>query len=70
MAKFAFGDASGEGFGSSWELHGSGEYSDEVGYQFGTWDEDAVNNSSNYCELWNLTDTLEVMAKDRELDGT
>ena len=36
-AKFAFGDASGGGFGSSWEVSsGGGKDCDSINYRFGT----------------------------------
>ena len=69
-AKLAFGDASGEGFGSSWE-RGKKEGDDEerVGFRFGTWDSQSSNESSNYRELRNLTETLELMGCEGELSG-
>ena len=71
-AKFAFGDASGSGFGSSWEVLGTDNQidRDKVSYRFGTWGEEVRSGSSNLRELKNLTDTLELMGKDGELSGT
>ena len=70
-AKFAFGDASGGGFGSSWEAtNAGGTDCNGVNYRFGTWDEATSRESSNYRELRNLTDTLEVMAGEGTLRGT
>ena len=70
-AKFAFGDASGEGFGSSWEGNeGDNGDCNGINYRFGTWDEGTSRQSSNYRELRNLTDTLELMASDGTLRGT
>ena len=70
--KLAFGDASGGGFGSSWEsLGGDGNKGeDHVGFRFGTWDKASSAHSSNYREMWNLVDTLEVMSAEGELEGT
>ena len=69
--KIAFGDASGKGFGSSWET--GGEETDEalgkVAYRFGTWDEATAAESSNYRELRNLVETMQVMATNDELSG-
>ena len=69
-ARFAFGDASGGGFGSSWEATGGNKEVDEVAYRFGTWDEVSSAQSSNYRELRNLTETLELMSQKGELQGT
>ena len=70
--KLAFGDASGGGFGSSWESFGDGRKKEEehVGYRFGTWDKLSSLHSSNYREMRNLVATLEVMATEGELKGT
>ena len=71
-AKIAFGDASGGGFGSSWESidgKSNGE-ADHVGYRFGTWDSKSSSSSSNYREMKNLVDTLFTMAAEKELQGT
>ena len=67
----AFGDASGGGFGSSWESFGDKWNRDEehVGFCFGTWDKASSLHSSNYREMRNLVDTLEVMAAEGELRG-
>ena len=70
-AKLVFGDASGGGFGSSWEKGKvEGEDDERVGFRFGTWDSQSSEESSNYRELRNLTETLELMGNDGELDGT
>ena len=70
--KLAFGDASGGGFGSSWESFGDKMEKEEehVGFRFGTWDRVSSSHSSNYREMRNLVDTLEVMADKGELNGT
>ena len=61
--RYAFGDASKAGFGSSWVS------SNGVKYRFSTWGRDIANGSSNLRELKNLVDTLKVMAKAGELEG-
>ena len=61
--KYAFGDASKAGFGSSWVS------SDGVRYRFGTWGRDMDKGSSNLRELKNLVDTLKAMAVSGELEG-
>ena len=69
-AKFAFGDASGGGFGSSWESGVGNKGVEEVAYRFGTWDDMSSAASSNYRELKNLTETLELMSRNGDLQGT
>lgn len=64
QVKFGFGDASGEGFGSSW-TSGVGDTS----YRFGTWGTEMNESSSNFRELKNLVDTLEQMGSNDELQG-
>ena len=62
-AIFGFGDASGGGFGSSWE-------SDKgIAYRFGTWSEKMDNQSSNLREFTNLVDTIDEMAEQGNLVG-
>ena len=71
-AKIAFGDASGGGFGSSWESSRGTEVDDSeahVGFRFGTWDQNSSSKSSNYREMCNLVETLEAMASEGELAG-
>jgi hypothetical protein len=63
FALFGFGDASGGGFGSSWEKAG------KVSYRFGTWGEDMDGESSNLRELTNLVDTLDEMGIQGALKG-
>ena len=60
----SFGDASGGGFGSSWEID------DKIEFRFGTWDESMSYESSNLRELTNLVDTLEEMDSKHNLTGT
>ena len=63
-ALYGFGDASGGGFGSSWEVEG------KVKWRLGTWgSEDSENSSSNLRELKNLVETLEVMGVEGDLTG-
>lgn len=69
-ARFAFGDARGGGFGSSWEVDGEKTDMDEVAYHFRTWDDMTSAQSSNFRELKNLTETLELMSRNGELQGT
>jgi hypothetical protein len=62
-ALFGFGDASGGGFGSSWESP------DGVNYRFGTWGVDMDGESSNLRELTNLVDTLDEIGSTGSLKG-
>jgi len=62
--QYGFGDASGKGFGASWEVKNG-----ELYYRLGTWGEDMSDQSSNLRELKNLVETLEVMAKLGHLAG-
>ena len=61
---YGFGDASGAGFGSSWESKGG------TRFRIGVWGKDNVGKSSNYRELRNLVESLEQMAKEERLGGT
>ena len=55
-------------FGSSWEANSTGESDcNDINYRFGMWDEGTSRESSNYHELRNLTETLELMASDGTL---
>ena len=62
-ALFGFGDASGGGFGSSWEVN------KDTAYRFGTWSRSMDGESSNLRELMNLVETLEEMAEQDKLKG-
>jgi hypothetical protein len=62
-AMFGFGDASGGGFGSSWETKQG------TAYRFGTWGSDMDGESSNLRELTNLVDTLYEMFNQGSLRG-
>jgi len=57
-AAYVFGDASGEGFGSSWVNKTGG-----VGFRFGVWGMEGDGSSSNYRELRNLVETLERLGE-------
>ena len=69
-AKFDFRDTSGGGFGSLWEVKGERDDTEEAGYCFRIWDDMTSTQSSNYRELKNLTETLELMSQNGELQGT
>ena len=60
---YAFGDASGEGFGTSWMGEGS------VKFRYGLWGVEGDGSSSNYREFKNLVDSLEDMGKCGDLKG-
>jgi hypothetical protein len=61
--RYGFGDASGSGFGST--MSGSGE----VLYRHGVWGSDGEGTSSNWRELTNLVEVLELEAHERRLRG-
>jgi hypothetical protein len=61
---YGFGDASGSGFGSSF-THANG-----IVYRVGVWGSDADGESSNYRELRNLVESLEVETKEGKLRDT
>ena len=63
-AAYVFGDASGEGFGSSW-INKEGA----IVFRFGIWGEEGDSSSSNYRELRNLIETLERLGELGELIG-
>ena len=60
-----FGDASGAGFGSTWETNNG-----TIRYRYGLWGDEMKDSSSNLRELLNLVDTLEKMKEEGELTGT
>ena len=62
-ALFGFGDASGGGFGSSWQAKIG------ISYRYGTWSEKMDGQSSNLRELTNLVDTIDEMALQGSLTG-
>jgi hypothetical protein len=61
---YGFGDASGSGFGSSF-THDNG-----VIYRVGVWGSDVDGESSNYRELRNLVEAVEVEVKEGNLRDT
>ena len=61
---YGFGDASGSGFGSSWL-----DKVESLVIRIGMWNEEGVDTSSNYRELRNSVETLEVMGHRGELEG-
>lgn len=63
VARYGFGDASGAGFGASWEARDRG-----VNNCYGVWGVDNDNNTSNYRELRTLVETVENMAEDEGLE--
>ena len=71
-AKIAFGDASGGGFGSSWESskRSKDDLVDHVGYRFGTWDDESSAKSTNYREARNLLDKPYNFAKTKFITAT
>ena len=60
-----FCDASGAGFGSTWETDNG-----TIRYRYGLWGEDMKDSSSNLRELLNLVDILEKMKEEGELCST
>ena len=62
-AVYGFGDASGSGFGSTWEVNGT------LRYRLGVWGSDGEGTSSNYRELKNLVQTLSKMGSQGVLTG-
>ncbi len=63
IAYYGFGDASSGGFGATVERP-SGLHN-----HYGLWRRDKKEQSSNYCELRNLVDTVEEEAKEGYLKG-
>ena len=61
---YGFADASGSGFGSSFENKNG------LKYRFGCWGKDEAVASSNYKELKNLVEALQDMAQDGDLQDT
>jgi hypothetical protein len=63
VAVFMVGDASGSGFGtSSWSQN-----AEELTAQFGAWDVETSNESSNFREAYNLVLRVEQMVARGEL---
>ena len=67
VAEYGFGDASGAGFGSSFESQRGG-----INYRLGVWGEDVGGESSNFRELSNLVDALyhRSASKSEQVKGT
>ncbi len=61
--RYGFGDAAGSGFGAVWQS-ASG-----LRYRYGVWGDDMLDSSSNYRELTNLVESLELMSRENSLDG-
>ena len=61
--QYGFGDASGAGFGSTFSAPG------EILYRHGIWGADDSGRSSNWRELTNLVETLELEAMEGRLRG-
>ena len=64
IVKYGFGDASGSGFGTSWQDGDNG-----ISYRHGVWGKDTSSRSSNFRELKNLVDSLESMSHSEDLCG-
>jgi hypothetical protein len=60
---YGFGDASGSGFGSTFTAPGA------ILYRHGIWGDDGADKSSNWRELTNLVETLELEAMEGRLQG-
>ena len=62
---YGFGDASGGGFGTTWEEEEKGK----IKFRMGVWSEGVRDNSSNFKELNNLVESLEDKGRDGSLVG-
>jgi hypothetical protein len=60
LAFYGFGDASGSGFGSTFTGHNG------TSYRYGLWGSDLQGASSNYRELFNLTEAAEAHVQELE----
>jgi len=60
VVEYGFGDASGSGFGASFETGGG------IKYVLGVWGKDIGGESSNFRELANLVDALRYRAQDNK----
>ena len=61
---YGLGDALRSGFGSLWD-----DQVRDKKYRNGTWENNMSVNSSNLRELKNLTETLEILAREGKLNG-
>jgi hypothetical protein len=64
-AFYGFGDASGTGFGASFD----GDTSKQIFYRFGQWCTSVSEESSNYRELRNLVESLRDFLEEYDLTG-
>lgn len=64
MVTYGFGDASGSGFGSTIAVKSG------LRVRHGVWGKDDTSNSSNYKELTNLVETIELEVQSGLLQGT
>jgi len=64
VVKYGFGDTSKAGFGSTLETK------NRIPYRYGTWGSDAESQSSNFRELENLAQSLEVQNEKGSLKGS
>ena len=63
IAKYGFGDASKSGFGSTFMRN------DGIAFRYGTWAGDGRDSSSNFRELENLAQALELEVESNEMNG-
>ncbi len=64
VVAYGCGDASGAGFGSSGLRQGT------LRFWHGLWSPRVQQESSNFCELWNVANAIIQCAKDGDLDNT
>ena len=64
VVEYGFGDASGVGFGSSFESKGG------ISYRLGIWGKDVGGESSNFRELSNLVDALYHRSNNEDCTST
>ena len=62
---YGFGDASGDGFGSSFKIRGA-----NISVRHGVWCSRISEESSNYREFRNLLDAIRIEAEEDKLYGT
>jgi hypothetical protein len=61
---YGFGDASGRGFGATFQVNG------QILFEYGQWTTEDAENSSNWRELNNLVLALERLLKENKLRGS